>query len=94
MLIINEIFSAFVFYRTFLKPFKTTTVASNLEHDGEDNDDEVKQRRQGVRLHSLQLNNKIEYNKQERFKTLNYTPTDSEEENDCVNDILSRKNTL
>lgn len=73
----------------------TTTVASNLEHDGEDNDDELKQqRRQGVRLHSLQLNNKIEYNKQERFKTLNYTPTDSEEENDCVNDILSRKNTL
>ncbi|CAO1302725.1 unnamed protein product [Diamesa serratosioi] len=58
--------------RTFLKPFKT--VGSNLEH-GED-DEELKQRRQGGRLHSLQLNNKIEYNKQDRFKTLNYTPTD------------------
>lgn len=85
----NSCFS-FLLYRTFLKPFKTVT--SNLEHDGEDY--ELKQRRQGVRLHSLQLNDKIEYNKQERFKTLNYTPTDSEEENDCVNDILSRKNTL
>lgn len=63
-----------------------------MGHD--EDDEELKQRRQGGRLHSLQLNNKIEYNKNERFKTLNYTPTDSEEENDCVNDILSRKNTL